>query len=56
MPLDIETLCKYRLERAEEDSLIQLKNAKIFLEIVKDYIQKREFSAGIINQNVEKFQ
>lgn len=50
MPLDAQTLCKYRLERAEEDffvvakedSAVQLKNAEIFLKMVKEYLQKKE--------------
>lgn len=50
MPLDTQTLRRYRLERAE-DSEIQLKNAKIFLDTVKIYLNKKEIKSEIGNKN-----
>lgn len=41
MQLDITTLCRYRLERAREDSAIQLNHAKEFFETVESYIKRR---------------
>ena len=57
MPLDTQTLCKYRLDHAyrirekcdysdffvvtREDSAVQLENAETFLGTVKEYLQKK---------------
>lgn len=49
MPLDIKTLCQYRLERAKEDffiaskadSEIQLRHAQDFVSAVETYLYNR---------------
>ena len=41
MQLDIKTLCRYRLERAKEDSEIQLEHALDFVSAVEIYLDNK---------------
>lgn len=37
-----EILCKYRLERAKEESSIQLEHAETFVKTIEAYILRKE--------------